>query len=75
MVKECAVFGVPDEKFGELPAIAVVTEKKITADEILYLCEKKLARHKRPRRIEFVDKLPKSPAGKVLRTVLRNRFK
>ena len=75
VVKECAVFGVPDEKFGELPAIAVVTEKKITADEILYLCEKKLARHKRPRRIEFVDKLPKSPAGKVLRTVLRNRFK
>jgi len=74
VVKECAVFGIPDVKFGELPAIAVVARDKITPDEILYLCEGKLARYKRPRRIEFVNELPKSPAGKVLRTVLREHF-
>lgn len=73
-VLECAVFGLPDETFGELPAVAIVTDRTMTADHILAACGDRIARHKRPRRIEFMDALPKSPAGKVLRTELRERF-
>jgi fatty-acyl-CoA synthase len=51
-----------------------VTDRTMTADDILAACGDRIARHKRPRRIEFMDALPKSPAGKVLRTELRERF-
>jgi acyl-CoA synthetase (AMP-forming)/AMP-acid ligase II len=75
-IAECAVFGVADERWGELPAVAVVPRARggLTADDITAFCEGKVARHKRPRRIEFVDALPRSTAGKVLRTVLREQF-
>jgi len=68
------VFGLPDETFGELPAVAIVTDRTMTAVDIVAACGDRIARHKRPRRIEFMDALPKSPAGKVLRTELRERF-
>ena len=73
-VAECAVFGLPDETFGELPVVAIVTTGPMSADDILAACGDRLARHKRPRRVEFIDALPKSPAGKVLRTELQARF-
>ena len=73
-VEECAVFGLPDETFGELPAAAVVVSASVTPDDILAACGDRIARHKRPRRVEIMDALPKSPAGKVLRTELRKLF-
>ena len=74
VVLECAVFGIPDDILGELPAAVIIAQHATTAEEILTACEMKMARHKRPRRIEFVEKIPKSPAGKVLRTALREQF-
>lgn len=75
-VAECAVFGVPDERWGELPVAAVVVEDGAAPSEdgLVAACAGRIARHKRPRRIHFVDALPKSAAGKVLRTELKQRF-
>ena len=75
-IAECAVFGVPDDQWGELPVAAVVLDDGAAGDaqEILDACADRVARHKRPRRIHFVDALPKSAAGKVLRTELKRRF-
>jgi len=75
-IAECAVFGVDDERWGELPAAAVVLHEGTSAlaDEIASFCGERVARHKRPRRIEIVDSLPRSAAGKVLRTVLRENY-
>ena len=73
-VAECAVFGLPDETFGELPAAAIVVSEPMTAESILSACGDRIARHKRPRRVEIVNALPKLPAGKVLRTELRKLF-
>lgn len=75
-IAECAVFGVADDRWGELPAVAVVLtgDSKLTADDIAAFCDGRIARHKRPRRIELVDALPRSAAGKVLRNSLREKF-
>ena len=75
-IVECAVFGVADERWGELPAVAVVRSggSSLTADDITNYCDDRIARHKRPRRIEFIDALPRSAAGKVLRTILREQY-
>ncbi len=75
-VLECAAFGVADERWGELPVAAVVAVDgaEVDANEVADYCAARLARHKRPRRIEVIDALPRSPAGKVLRTVLTEQF-
>ena len=75
-VSECAAFGVADERWGELPVAAVVAAEgaDIDSHEVAEFCAARLARHKRPRRIEVLDALPRSAAGKVLRTVLGERF-
>jgi fatty-acyl-CoA synthase len=75
-VEECAAFGIADERWGELPVAAVVAVDgaDIDAQEVADFCAARLARHKRPRRIELLEALPRSPAGKVLRTVLAERF-
>ncbi len=72
-VAECAAFGVADERWGELPVAAVVAAEgaDIDADEVSAFCAARLARHKRPRRIDVLDALPRSPGGKILRTVLQ----
>ena len=72
-VAECAAFGVADERWGELPVAAVVAAEgaDIDADEVSAYCAARLARHKRPRRIDVLDALPRSPGGKILRTVLQ----
>lgn len=73
-VAECACIGVPDEKTGE--AISVFVVKKPGADvspeEIIAHCRKEMTAYKTPRKITFVDELPKSSVGKILRRELRN---
>ena len=75
-VLECAVFGVPDERLGEVPAAHVVarTGVAVTAEELVEFCVTRLARHKRPRRIELVGALPKTAVGKIQKHKIREAY-
>ena len=76
-VKECAVVGKPDELAGEIPTAYVVVKKghSVEAEELIEFCKQRLSAYKRIRAVEFVDEIPKTPVGKVLRRVLRDRQK
>jgi long-chain acyl-CoA synthetase len=72
-VAEAGVIGVPDPLTGE-EIKAVVARREgadVTAEELIEFCRSQLAAYKCPRLVEFRDKLPKSPNGKVLRRLLR----
>jgi acyl-CoA synthetase (AMP-forming)/AMP-acid ligase II len=76
-VREAAVFGIPDPKWGELVMACVVLKpgQTLSADELLAHCRQSLANYKVPRRVEFSEsELPKSGSGKILKRVLRERF-
>jgi acyl-CoA synthetase (AMP-forming)/AMP-acid ligase II len=75
-VAECAVFGVPDDKFGEIPIAYVHLKSGASADEAALIehCAKLLARFKRPRSVKFVDDFPKTPIGKIQKNVLREPY-
>jgi long-chain acyl-CoA synthetase len=76
-VKEAAVVSSPDAEKGEVPKAFVVLldgfEGKINEDELINFCKERLAPFKAPRKVEFVDDLPKTPVGKILRRVLREK--
>jgi acyl-CoA synthetase (AMP-forming)/AMP-acid ligase II len=75
-VAECAVFGIPDDKWGEVPA-AYLTLKpgaKATEEELVEHCAAHLARFKRPRLVKFVETFPKTPIGKIQKNVLREPY-
>ena len=76
-VREAAVFGIPDPKWGELVMACVVPKPGIslTVEGLVAHCRQSLASYKIPRRIEFLDtELPKSGSGKILKRTLRERF-
>lgn len=75
-ILEVACIGVPDEKWGEaLKALVVLRPgEEATEEEIIRFCEGKLAGYKKPKSVDFVEGLPKSPAGKVLKRVLREDY-
>ena len=76
-VHEVAVFGVPDEKWGETPHAVCVLEAgaSVTGDELIALCAERLGSYKKPAAVEFrTDPLPKSPVGKIRRKDLREPF-
>jgi long-chain acyl-CoA synthetase len=76
-VREAAVFGIPDPKWGELVMAYVVLKpgRALSADELIAFCRRSLASFKIPRRVEFSDtELPKSGSGKILKKILRERF-
>jgi 2-furoate---CoA ligase len=72
-VTEVAVIGAPDERWGQRVVACVVTHEGVTAEELDAHClgSETLARFKRPRDYRFLDSLPKSPSGKILRRLLR----
>jgi 2-furoate---CoA ligase len=72
-VREVAVIGASDDRLGHRVVAVVVAESEVTAEELDAHClaSDTLARFKRPREYRFVDELPKSPAGKILRRMLR----
>jgi long-chain acyl-CoA synthetase len=76
-VAEVAVVGVPDAKRGESPKAFVVLlpqhRGNITENEVLSWCKQAMDDYMCPSSIEFVDSLPKSATGKVLRRLLKNR--
>jgi long-chain acyl-CoA synthetase len=70
-VVDCAVLGVPDTRLGEELLAIVETRSPLTADELRAYCREHLADYKCPRHVEFVDRLPRDPTGKVLKRQLR----
>ncbi|MFO1409283.1 MAG: AMP-binding protein [Steroidobacteraceae bacterium] len=72
-VQEVAVFGIPDPHYGEAPCAAVAFKPGMsaTAEELLALCEKQLARYKRPKKIEFHAALPRNASDKIQKQVLK----
>ena len=75
-VSEVAVIGVPDEKWGEAVCAVVVLRGKCTAsaDEIIEHCKASIASYKKPKRVVFVDVLPKLPSGKISKNELRKKY-
>ena len=72
-VVEVGVIGVPNSKTEEaVKAYIVSSDPALTADQVSSHCERSLTNYKRPRHIEFVDEIPKTPVGKVLRRSLRD---
>lgn len=74
-VSEVAVIGLPDAKWVEAVTAIVVLKagESLSVDQLLAHCQAQLAGFKVPKRVEFVDALPKNPSGKVLKRELREQ--
>jgi long-chain acyl-CoA synthetase len=74
-IVEAAVIGLPDLDFGEAVHAFVVLKEGATADEasLTAYCADRLAKYKVPKRIEFLDELPKNTTGKILRRSLKDQ--
>jgi long-chain acyl-CoA synthetase len=74
-VREVAVVGVPDDYRGETVKafVSLKPGESATAAELIAYCRERMAAYKYPRQVEFVDELPKTASGKVLRRELRDR--
>jgi fatty-acyl-CoA synthase len=74
-VKEVAVIGIPDEKWGELVTALVVTDgRDVAAEDLITHCRQSLAGYKCPKRIEFVTVLPRTATGKLQKFKLRESY-
>ena len=78
-VLDCAVFGVPDEEIGEqVKAVVQVQQPAIAspalAAELIGFCRQHLSALKCPRSIDFEAELPRTPTGKLLKRLLRDRY-
>ena len=72
----CAVVGVPDEKYGEALFAVIVPAPgaNLSKDDIVAHCRARIGGYKIPRQMAFVDEMPKSAMGKILKTELRKPF-
>jgi len=75
-VREAAVFGLPDETWGEAVSAAVVLHPgaSLSDADLIAHCKDRLAGYKKPRRLWFLDDLPKNPSGKILKRELRQKL-
>ena len=74
-VKEVAVIGIPDQKWGELVTALVVTDgTDLTPEDVITHCRTALAGYKCPKRVEFVTDLPRTATGKLQKFKLREQF-
>ncbi|HEV7746785.1 MAG TPA: 4-coumarate--CoA ligase family protein [Pyrinomonadaceae bacterium] len=69
-VADAAVIPCQDDEAGEIPKAFVVLKEAATAEELMDFVAERVAPHKKIRLLEFIDKIPKSPSGKILRRVL-----
>ena len=69
-VADCAVIPMADEEAGEIPKAFVVTRQDVTSEELMRFVASKVASFKKVRSVEFIEKIPKSPSGKILRREL-----
>ena len=72
-VADAAVVPLADEEAGEIPRAFVVLKGTATADELMAHVASRVASYKKVRRLEFIDAIPKSPSGKILRRLLKDR--
>ena len=75
-VKEVAVFGIPDEIYGESVCAVVVRKRgfELSQQEVIDFCASRISSYKKPKRVDFTDELPKNPAGKITKNVLREPY-
>jgi acyl-CoA synthetase (AMP-forming)/AMP-acid ligase II len=72
-VKDAGVIGMPMDDGGEAPKACVVVDDGLEPDELIAYVSERVAPYKRIREVEFVDEIPKSASGKILRRVLREQ--
>jgi len=72
-IADAAVVRYPDEEAGEVPKAFVVAKTPLEAEEVIAFVAERVAPHKKVRRVEFVDEIPKALSGKILRRVLMER--
>ncbi|MCW8376501.1 acyl-CoA synthetase [Streptomyces justiciae] len=73
-VAEVAVIGLPDERWIEAVTAVVVPRGEVTEEALIAHAREKLAHFKAPKRVVFVDELPRNASGKILKRELRDRF-
>ena len=75
-VQDCAVIGVPDEKWGEavMAVVELAPDARVTTEELIQLCRQKLGPVMAPKQVDFIEVLPRSAVGKVLKRELRERY-
>jgi acyl-CoA synthetase (AMP-forming)/AMP-acid ligase II len=75
-VNEVIVIGLPDEKWGEIVCGVVVTApgQEVSEDELIQFCGPRLSAYKKPKKIEFVDHIPRTTVGKLDKKVVRQKY-
>lgn len=73
-VADVTVFGIPDKDWGERVHAVVEARGPVTESELVEFCRGRIAHYKCPSSIEFVDRLPRDPNGKIRKRLLRDRF-
>ncbi len=75
-VREVAVIGVPDSKWGEAikAIVSIVEGKSVTEDGLIAFCKDNIASYKKPKSVDFVEELPKNNYGKILKRELRAKY-
>jgi acyl-CoA synthetase (AMP-forming)/AMP-acid ligase II len=74
-IADAAVIGQESEKWGESPfAVVVKADPNLDEAAVLAHCDGKLARYKLPKGAAFIDVIPRNPAGKILKRILRDQF-
>jgi long-chain acyl-CoA synthetase len=73
-IEDCAVFGIPDEEFGESVAAAVQLRAELSEQEVIEHVRRHLARFKAPKVVTFHDDLPREDSGKIFKRKLRDPY-
>ena len=72
-VGDAAVIPIPDEECGEVPKAFVVLKRDVAPEALMAYVAERVASYKKIRAVEVIDAIPKSPSGKILRRVLKER--